>query len=238
MSANDGVLTTFGGFLDEIREARTLTELGRAILSLASGFGYERCVIVDAAELRTDVRRAVLFASDTPKEKLSAQIYPGHEITRHAEQNGAPFTLDELRCALGIDPQIWRESLPHEARFGTSLVLPVHRNGRVVLKVGCNGPNADTSPLARSMLHAAAHVLYDSIIALNERGAVAMTVRETECLRLMNTGKSISLIAKALGIGPAAVRRHLNSAMKKLGVDTPLEALVTLASQHRPPRVS
>lgn len=230
-----GVLETFGGFLDEARDALSLPQLGRAILALASSLGYERCAIVDAAELSAKSRRAVLFASDGPRKKLRAQVYPEHPISRFAEQSEGPFTLDELRDRLGIDPIEWKKSLPPEAQSGTSLLLPVHRHGRLVLKVALNGPNADASPPARSMLHVAAHVVYDSIVALNERMPVALTNREAECLRWTCLGKNVAEIGKIVGISASTVRSHLKNANKKLGVNTPLEALVKLSAHNRHP---
>ncbi len=230
-----GILGTFGGFLDEARDALSLPQLGRATLALASSLGYERCAIVDATDLSAEGRRAVLFASDGSPRKLHAQIYPEHPVSRFAEQNEGPFTLDELRDRLGIDPSEWTKSLPPEAQSGTSLLLPVHRRGRLVLKVAVNGPNADASPLARSMLHAAAHVVYDSIVALNERMPVALTNREAECLRWTSLGKNVAEIGKIVGISTRAVRSNLKNANKKLRVNTPLEALVKLAAHNRPP---
>jgi DNA-binding CsgD family transcriptional regulator len=228
-----GILGTFGGFLDEARDALSLPQLGRAILALASSLGYERCAIVDAAELSVKSRRAVLFTSDGARKKLHAQVYREHAISRFAERNEGPFTLDELRDRLGIDPSEWKKSLPPEAQSGTSLLLPVHRRGRLVLKVAVNGPNADASPLARSMLHAAAHVVYDSIVALNERMPVALTNREAECLRWTSLGKNVAEIGEIVGISTRAVRSHLKNANKKLGVNTPLEALVKLVGGTR-----
>jgi DNA-binding CsgD family transcriptional regulator len=104
------------------------------------------------------------------------------------------------------------------------------------LKVACNGANADASPLARSLLHAAAHVIYDSIIALNERTLVALTGREAECLRWMGLGKSAAETGKIVGISARTVRFHLKNAKQKLGANTPLEALVKLASANSPDR--
>jgi DNA-binding CsgD family transcriptional regulator len=233
--SESSVLTTFGGFLDEARDSLSLQQLGRALVGLTSSLGYERCVIVDVAEIVANGRRAVLFTSD-PKDKARTQVYPGHEITKFAAQNDEPITLEELRRRLGIDPVTWKNSLPQEAQTGTSLLLPVHRKGRLVLKIACNGRHADASPLARSMLHAAAHVTYDSIIALNERSPIPLTGREAECLRWACLGKSAAEIGRIASIGTRTVRVHLKNAKKKLGVNTPLEALVNLAGSGSPHR--
>jgi DNA-binding CsgD family transcriptional regulator len=234
MSGRGQVLDAFGTFLDQVRNATNLPQLGSALVGLVNTMGYERCVIVDAVKLRAESRRAVLFISDS-KESGSAQLYPSHQISRYAELNDAPIALEELRQKLGIGEQAWRESLPDEAKSGVSLLLPVHRNGGLVLKVACNGPNADASPLARSMLHAAAHVIYDSLIALNERTPIRLTNREAECLRWMSLGKSDAEIGQIVGITPRTVRSHLKNAKQKWGANSPLEALVRLAAEARRP---
>ena len=233
MDAGDDVLATLGGFLDDIQEAATLPQVGQAFLALANQLSFERVVIVDVVELKAQSKRAVIFTTDTPEQALKAQTYPSHHIGQHAAENGAPFTLDELRALLAIDPEEWKKSLPGEAQHGTALILPVHKNGQVVLKCGCSGVNGDDTPLARSLLHTAAHLVYDRIIAINERGQVALTRRETECYNAMSGGKSIAEIAELSGISANTARRHLKSAVKKLGIDTPLETLVTQATRKR-----
>ena len=231
MSTHRAVLSGFSVFLDEARDAKSLQDLGRALVALGEELQYRHCVIVDVADLSAGTRRAVLFDSNG---KESAEVYPAHYIGRRAEQNENPFTLDELRRELDVGSDDWNATLPDIAKEGVSLVLPVHRNGRCVLKVGCNGPSGDASPLARSMLHAAAHVVYDTIIALNESTPVRqLSAMEAECLRWMSLGKTNDEIAAIFNVSAGAVATHLSNAEAKLGKNSPLEALVRLAAEAR-----
>lgn len=58
-----------------------------------------------------------------------------------------------------------------------------------------------------------------------------LTSRESEILRALATGDTVTSIARNLGISPLTVQSHVKSILAKLGVHTKIEA-VTLAWRH------
>jgi DNA-binding NarL/FixJ family response regulator len=54
---------------------------------------------------------------------------------------------------------------------------------------------------------------------------VELTMREWEVLEFLRRGLSTREVAMRLGVAPVTVRRHIGSALKKLGVETRAEAL-------------
>ena len=63
-----------------------------------------------------------------------------------------------------------------------------------------------------------------------ERG-VELTLREWEVLDLLRRGLSTREVAMRLGLNPVTVRRHVSSALKKLGVETRSAALALFAER-------
>lgn len=58
------------------------------------------------------------------------------------------------------------------------------------------------------------------------RPVPALTLRETEILRLLADGQDVRGVARELAISPHTVRDHVKSAREKLGVHSQLEAVV------------
>lgn len=228
----------FNGFLDEALEAAGMPQLGRAFSALAGHMGYERAVMLDAGRFDGDMRAAILFAAQS-KSELSAfgneNNYADHPLVRHAAATDAPFLLEALRQQQAVPLDRWLAALPPEIRAGQTLMLPVHRESRLMLLGGLNGLAPDTTPLACAMLHTAAHVFYDRVVALRARpqDAVALTNRESECIRWVAHGKSDAEISALVGISARTVRYHLHNAKTKLGAVSRLEALAKLAGGAR-----
>jgi DNA-binding NarL/FixJ family response regulator len=59
-------------------------------------------------------------------------------------------------------------------------------------------------------------------------GAVALTARESQTLRLLNSGMTTVEVGEALSLSPITVRRHVSTAVAKLGVAGRQEALRTV----------
>jgi DNA-binding NarL/FixJ family response regulator len=59
-------------------------------------------------------------------------------------------------------------------------------------------------------------------------GAVALTARESQTLRLLNSGMTTIEVGKTLSLSPVTVRRHVSTAVAKLGVASRREALQTV----------
>jgi DNA-binding NarL/FixJ family response regulator len=59
-------------------------------------------------------------------------------------------------------------------------------------------------------------------------GAVALTARESQTLRLLNSGMTTIEVSKTLSLSPITVRRHVSTAVAKLGVASRQEALRTV----------
>jgi DNA-binding CsgD family transcriptional regulator len=121
--------------------------------------------------------------------------------------------------------------LPPDMQASETLLLPVHRANRLVMVAGCAGAAPDVSPIARAMLHTAAHVLYDHWSTPRAHGDLKneLTKREAECMRWIGFGKLDREIAEIVGITERTVRFHARNAKKKLGAATRLEAIAKLA---------
>jgi DNA-binding NarL/FixJ family response regulator len=65
-----------------------------------------------------------------------------------------------------------------------------------------------------------------------ERDALLLSAEERELLRLLSEGTSADVIGRRLGLSDRTVRRRLRSVCDRVGVDSPIEAVVW-AVRHR-----
>lgn len=224
----------FGEFLESAREATGTYQLGRAFVALSNGLGYRQVIVLDPGQFGRSMRKALVF-SVQGKSNLAdfgdANEYAAHPAIAAALRFDKPYLAEDIRKREGIPPERWAATFPPEVRESAILKLPVHRDGKCALIVGCSGIGANTSPLAQATLHAAAHVVYDRLIAIRTGApAVSLTGREAECLQWMSQGKTGVEIAKIIGISARTVRYHLHNVKRKLGVASPLDALRKLSA--------
>jgi two-component system nitrate/nitrite response regulator NarL len=60
-----------------------------------------------------------------------------------------------------------------------------------------------------------------------------LTPRQSECMSLLCEGKTVKVIAKALGLSPATVKNHLSDAYFRLGAHNKVQAALTFAGIRR-----
>lgn len=221
-------------FFAEVGEADGALQLGHAFAGLAASLGYDKAIMLDPARFDGNMRAAVLFFTE-PKTEFAAFAnkigYAEHPAFQQAAICDRPYLMEELRLQNGMTHEAWASTFPNEFRDGEALALPVHRGGRLVMLAGCGGRAPDTSPLALAMLHTAAHIFYDRIVALRSStpSSRSLTSRESECLRWVSLGKTDRDIGEIVGISARTVRYHLRNAKAKLGVESRIKAVAKLA---------
>lgn len=223
-------------YIEQMGAATQMRELGQAFQALAEDYGYSGTIVIDAGKLTRRIGPAILYMTQAKDVvKRPDRLYPlaGHPRFAWARAHDTPIFLDELGRELGIDVQAWRESLPPHLRDQPSLLLPVHRRGRLVWYVGCAGPKPDKSTLAVAILHMAANVARDRSEAIEggRHSVSTLSRQEAACLRWIGAGKTDTEISAIMGIAPRTVRFHVGNAKKKLGVRTRLQAVA--ARIHR-----
>jgi DNA-binding CsgD family transcriptional regulator len=228
----------FAEFLEAAREATSVPHLGRAFATLAIGFGYRQIVVLDPMRFGRSMRKALVFSTQTKSSLIrfgEANAYADNPLIGTALGFDKPYLGEDIRKREAVAPDAWALSIPPEVRSGAILMLPVHRDGHCVLIAGCNGLEANASPIVQATLHAAAHVFYDRLSALRAGDAprVSLTGREAECLQWMAQGKTGVEIAGITGISARTVRYHLRNVKQKMGVGTSLEALRKLSNPDK-----
>ena len=92
----------------------------------------------------------------------------------------------------------------------------------------------DDEPFWRSYCSCEPCSLPDRVVAPPRR-QVALTDRQREVLRLVRLGMANKQVARALGISSGTVRKHLEHAYERLGVQSRTEALRVAAMAEHPP---
>lgn len=202
-------------------------------------FGYSYISGVDASKVAGGVQGAV-FVSDA-REALHAKVdreldYAKLPYVVRALRSSVPFTVSEMRDDPEYAGQLWTELLSDVLKTGDGLILPVYRDDEPLAGFVFAGQNPDTSAVARATLQVLAHAAFEKFVELRDGTAVpapsSLTVRETQCLRLIATGNEDAQIGQMLGISPRTVRFHVDSAKTKLGVTSRVQAIAKALRDH------
>jgi DNA-binding CsgD family transcriptional regulator len=221
-----------GETLARITAAWSLPSLWTTVKDYAGRHGYSHMVVVDAARIVAGIRDAVLY-SDAPPDLLKAidreLVYENHPIVRQALQSQTPFLISDLANTPMHQGERWTELLADVVKSGDGLIIPIWRGDEPVAGLNFGGEKPDTSGLTRAFLQVIGHAAIERALELRQGKAttagLALTVRETQCLRYVAIGHSDIEIGKMLGISPRTVRFHVDSAKSKLGVSTRVQAI-------------
>ena len=223
------------GLTHQLSSAATAEDIGRALLSLAQGFGLTNLLIVDASKTIGQARASIVFASAGRSQvdafDADAPIVK-HPASRRAMESDRPFLMSQLRQMMGEGQRpSWWHSLPGEMQHKDGLVVPVHEDHELVWAACFTGPDPDLSQTAQSLLAAAVHAAHTRYTELEHQPAPRhpLSPREAECLRWVADGKTDFEIGKILEISPRTVRFHVNNAKVKLGVATRIQAVAKRA---------
>ena len=219
------MIEAFGKFIDTSFEAVARAQVGASFARLAKAFGYETSLILDIRSAELSLASAVVFPSplvgDYPRP--TTLPFTTHPLFLHSINTDQPFALREMCEAYKLRESVMRAWMPEPLRRGDVLSLPVHRDGALVLYVGCSGAAPDLSPLARATLHTAAHIAFDRIAVLADR--IPLSDREADCLFLAAQGKNYDEIARALHVSTRTVRAAVATAKTSLNAKTKAEAI-------------
>ena len=219
------MIEAFGRFIDASFEAIARAQVGASFARLAKTFGYESALILDIQSFERSQASAVIFSSPLAGGNPHPTTLPftTHPLFLHSINTDQPFTLREMCEAYKLRESAMRAWVPQQLRRGDVLSLPIHRDGALMLYVGCSGPAPDLSPLARATLHTAAHMAFDRITVLADR--IPLSDREADCLFLAAQGKTYEEIGRALHVSTRTVRAAVATAKANLNAKTKAEAI-------------
>ena len=110
--------------------------------------------------------------------------------------------------------------------FDDVLLLQIRSQGELEGVVVLAGQQSVLPPVVRSSLHLLGHIAFTgAAIATHRKPVGALSMRESECLRLAAQGNTDSAIGRLLSISPRTARFHIENAKKKLGVTTRTQAV-------------
>jgi len=133
-----------------------------------------------------------------------------------------PFTWNEARerFASAEGERVVRECLEYTG-CGEGLVVPVRESDGAVLTAAFSGPQLETQPAARAVMHLVGHYYVtrgrELMFHIAPNPNCPLTPRQIECLRWAHQGKSNLEISLILSISPNTVHNHIEAAKRLLG---------------------
>lgn len=218
--------------LARIGASSSLPLLWSGVKDFAGRLGYSHLLAVDLAKFAGGSREAVLY-SDAPPELFAAivseRIFDRHPVVLRILQSYVPFLVSDVSRQPEHIGRRWTELFVDVVKNGEGLVVPVYWGEEPKFALNFGGEKPDTTPMARSMLQVVAHAAIDKMRELGSgksaKAAPSLSVRETQCLRLVAVGQTDADVGQILGISPRTVRFHVDSAKTKLGVTTRIQAV-------------
>ena len=216
----------------QLATAGTTEDIGRALCVVAKRFGMTNCIIVDVSKLFNRIGPALVF-SWTKRAAIegfdSDRPFALHPFVRRARLSEDPFVMSNEKAehTRGGGEETWWEGLPPHLKHNDGVIVPVHREGKLVWFAGFVGAHPDLTQRALSVMSAAVHAGYARFCELldSKTAKSPLSPRESECLRWVADGKTDFEVGKILHISPRTVRFHINNAKAKLGVATRIQAV-------------
>lgn len=213
----------------QLSSARSATDIGTALSSTASRFGFTAGLGIDATKRFDDLGESIIFAParEAIMRFFAEQPLSDHPLVIHARATQQPFLMSDVRIAKHFTEDQWYDLFPSYFRGFNGIVVPVHDGGKLAWYTAFAGAHPDLSPRVVALLSCASHAGYDCFLQLIDRrkSDSPLTEREGECLQLVAKGKTDSEIGSILRISPRTVRFHVGNAKTKLGVTTRIQAI-------------
>lgn len=206
-------------FVDRIATAAEPDETHRALINLASRFGFRHLYVTNVAKARRGEAEGLIFSSeDLPQ--LSLQRLANHPVAKAAWSAHAPATLAEISRAKAPESK-----LPLPLRGRDALSVNIAGEEQEPINFVFAGERCDTSGFVRSLLYVAAGIACESRDRRpTSRGT--LTQREFDVMQLLAEGKDDDEVAHQVGISRRTVRFHVANAKRKLGVVSRAQAIV------------
>jgi DNA-binding CsgD family transcriptional regulator len=181
------------------------------------------------------------YPSNWAREFCERRLYVIDPVLLHAERTLVPFHWDAPDFLASITGR-QREILGRAAACGLTrgYTVPIHMPWTSALRASCSVvPDSDSvDPRNYFVVQLMAMHLYEAARPKHEPQLATslhntLSLRERECLELVAQGKSDWAIGQILLISEHTVHRHIESAKRRLGVATRVQAIVcALQGRH------
>ncbi len=212
----------------ELERARSLSEVGAALRSIAVPLGYDRVLVfATGTGLERGTQRVYWIEGDwfgDGSDTDLARYLHACPVNRHVLDSDAPlFWSKRVR---GERYQVVKQPRG-EGLHG--LQVPVFGTTGLEGAISVAGTSIDASPSARLQLETVATAAFRAARRLAESPAElsgsALSSREREVLRWVAAGRRQAEIAATLGLSARTVENHLRRARQRLGVATTAQAV-------------
>lgn len=225
--------------LHDIMAAPKATALWVRVKRFAACLDYTYLTAADARKIAGGQKNAFLY-SDLPPNVLAVfdteDFARTHPVLKRCMERRSPFKISELRDRHDPDSGArWTHLLSDIVKQGDALVVPVFDSQGLRAIFSFGGHHPDLSPQGEAIMQVLAYAAFSKAGALKEPRETRdspLTVRETQCLQLIASGKSDAQAAEILGVSPRTIRFHLDAAKSKLNAATRAQAVASALAEN------
>lgn len=225
-------------FIERCETTPRLDELAMAFQQALETLGFKHFACCSHVDPAHPPRRAIVL-QNYPKEWVQyfseLELYAIDPVFHHANRVSLPFFWDAPAFRAGLTPpqqQVLVEAERHGITRGYT--VPIHSPYALgVYRASCSvvADSASIDAHSYAAVQLMSGYLYDAANRdVNAREAEAvqpeLSRRERQCLELAAQGKSDWVVGRILGISERTVHNHIESAKRRLGVATRVQAIV------------
>ncbi|WP_294739109.1 LuxR family transcriptional regulator [uncultured Pseudomonas sp.] len=221
--------------LPKLEGESEITCMYEAALNLTYELDFQYCAFTLSSHLPTNHTKTVRinnYSNEWNKLYKQENYFDLDPIVAHCKRSVLPIVWDEQTYA--CVPDLWVHSQSYGLKFGWTQSVHDFQGVFSMLSLG-----RDTRPVSPEELYEKAgqalwlcHALH-AVVAQKYadkpslQAPSKLTPRETEILQWSAMGKTASDIATILCLSERTVGFHISSAMKKLGVNNKIAAVIT-----------
>ncbi|WP_422347676.1 PA1136 family autoinducer-binding transcriptional regulator [Stenotrophomonas sp. DR009] len=217
----------------ELERARSLSEVGAVLRSIAVPLGYDRVLVfATGTGLERGTQRVYWIEGDwfgDGSDTDLARYLHACPVNRHVLDSDAPFFWSKRQGVRGERYQVVKQPRGEGLHGLHGLQMPVFGTTGLEGAISVAGTSIDASPSARLQLETVATAAFRAARRLAESPAElsgsALSTREREVLRWVAAGRRQAEIAATLGLSARTVENHLRRARQRLGVATTAQAV-------------
>lgn len=231
-------------FIEAAVANRDPKEVADQFIHIVGQLGFEYfacCSHVDPFDPPNDAVLLHNYPIEWQSEFYDRGFYRMDPVLRYAEQTLIPFHWSDPAFQSAIDVQ-QRTILLRAREYGLhdGFTVPIHLPWRPALARASCSVVADSQHVASEsyrVIHLISLYLYNAISPPAQpeprTPLVVLSDRERQCLELVAQGKSDWIIGQLLHISEHTVHRHIETAKRRLGVSTRVQAILRAIGQRQ-----
>jgi DNA-binding CsgD family transcriptional regulator len=219
--------------VEAIQRAPSILKVKELLRGTASRNGFDFFFCAEAPSVCDSAASDGILFEEWPREWLKRyseeRLFSNDPVVTRLQSTPEPFLWTDVWTGSGsrAEARVMNEASSFGMRQG--FVVPIFGVGGTSHGISFSGNNPRCDSVARAELHLVAMYAYARARRLRRREPepkISITLREREAMHWVAAGKTDWEIGELLGVSESAAHKRIESAKRKYGVATRVQAVV------------